>query len=207
MQIRLYISLLFQLLGGQYQLFVPCFAEASCQRFLQKAVYRQSELSALLHGSTADVPAVVVECGDTACQCSLADRVEGAAYGLAERAAVVLAIVLAVTPPVFLEHTEAAAVLMAREHAVLAAHYACHESPLNIGVSHSLTVYDVLRRSRQSMPHIVEHVFYFSHLVERYRCTGIAFHAACAVAGIKVAAEALRQYVRRDQNAANIYYR
>ena len=60
---------------------------------------------------------------------------------------------------------------------------------------------------RQFRPHLVECIFYGSHLVESNRCAGISLDATLSMARFKVAAKAFRQYFGRHKNITDLYYR
>lgn len=70
--------------GNGTQFVIPFLTETAHQRTFEEAVYAQSQLAALLHCVLAHIPAVVVERHGAVLEPLLADRVEGARYGLDE---------------------------------------------------------------------------------------------------------------------------
>ena len=105
-----------------------------------------------------------------------------------------------------LQCAQAAIVLIAREHAVLAAHDACHQVAVGVVVGHALLIYHGLRLCCHVVPNAVERVFYACYLFQCDWCSCIPFHAADAFACVKVAAEVLCDDVRRDQYVVDVQY-
>lgn len=75
---------LVQLGNGGFEFGIPLLAETACQRFFQKFIHGQSQFLAFGACCLADAPAVIVEAGQAVGKFLFADRVESAAYGLAE---------------------------------------------------------------------------------------------------------------------------
>ena len=178
------------------ELVVPFLPEAAHERPFKEAIDGQTEFATLLHGIVADIPTVVVEGYGTVGEAFLADGVEGARDGLDE-------LCLALTVGAF-EGAEAAAVVVAGEDAVLAAHDAGDEVALTVGVGYALLVDDGLRLCRHIAPDGVEGTLYAGYFVEGDGCAGVAFDAADAFAGVEVAAELLGDDVRGDEDGVYI---
>ena len=103
-----------------------------------------------------------------------------------------------------LQGAEAAALVITGEHAVAATHYAGDKLAVDVGVGHALPVDDGLGRRAELGPHLVESVLNSHHFVERDRRTGVALHAALALATLQVAAKLLRDDVGGYKHIANL---
>jgi hypothetical protein len=95
-------------------------------------------------------------------------------------------------------------IIIAGEHTILTIHNTGDEVTLLISIGYSLLVDNGLRRSREVTPHIIDAILNLHHLVERHRGTSIAFYAAFTLAHLQVAAEQLREDVRRDKHSPNL---
>ena len=98
-----------------------------------------------------------------------------------------------------LKGTETGVALIACKHTVLTSDNACDQVAVAVGISHTLAVQDSLRRSREVIPHHIERSLQIADFIEGYRCAGVAFDAACALAHVKIAAELYRENIGRNK--------
>lgn len=178
------------------QLLVPFLAETSDEWLLEESIDGHVQLLAKGYGIAADGPSVVVESHQAIGELLGADGIEGAGEGFGE-----CRLSLAVC---FLQHTEAIAVLMAGEDAVLTPHDACHQVAFLVGICHPLAVDDGLRLGRHLVPNGVEGVFYLGYLVGGDGCSRIPLDATDALALGIVATEPFCQDVGREQYVAHL---
>ena len=87
-------------------------------------------------------------------------------------------------------------ILVAGKHTILTIHDARHQIAFNIGISHALLIYDSLGRSREIIPNHIQRILYLHDLIQGNRSSRIAFNAAFALAGIKVATEFFGDNIR-----------
>ena len=87
-------------------------------------------------------------------------------------------------------------VLIACEHTVFSMHNTCHQFAFRIVISHTLAVYNALRRCRQIAPNYIEGIFNFSDFIESYGRSCITFYATSPLAFLVIATETLSQNIR-----------
>ena len=75
-------------------------------------------------------------------------------------------------------------------------HNTCHQFAFRIVISHTLTVYNTLRRCRQIAPHNVKRIFNFTDFIESYGRSCITFYATSPLAFLIIATETLSQNIR-----------
>ena len=87
-------------------------------------------------------------------------------------------------------------ILVAGKHTILTIHDARHQIAFNIGISHALLIYDSLGRGREIIPNYIQRILNLHNLIQGNRSSRIAFDAALALAGIKVATEFFGDNIR-----------
>ena len=186
------------------ELLIPRLTKATDKRFFEKLIYGKAKRLPFFYGITAHSPFVIIQTYQSVAEILFTNGIKGTADRLAEtRLATAIG---------FLQGTEAAVlyrlpigalhVFIAGEDTILASHNTRHQVAILVGIGHTLVVYHALCRSGEHRPYGVETLLNASYLVYRDRCAVCAFHTADALALLIVAAEPLRQDVRRNQYVA-----
>ena len=166
------------------------------------------QLTSLLYRVLADVPPMVVDAHQASVKLFLADGIERARDGLGPLGLASVAGALQRAEAAVVDGVAVVAVgevLVAGKYAVFSAHNARHQVAVGIRVGHALLVDDALGRCGEILPHGVERFLNRADFIERYGCSGVAFHAACALAFVEVAAKLLGKDIGRNQYVANLY--
>ena len=177
---------------------VPFLTETADERVAKEHVDGEMKLTAFLHCRLADVPPMVLKPHKAVRKGFLAYGIHGTGDGLAPSRTAF--------PEGLVRGTITAAVCtIAGEHAVLTIDNAGHEVAFAVRISHTLCVNETLRLGTQVGPYFIEHPFKLDHFIQVQGGTAVAFHAALALACIKVAAEAFGEYFGGEDDIANLY--
>ena len=187
------------LFGYGAEFIVPRLAETTNEGVFQELINFKTQATTVFDGRAANVPTVVLQPYESACKAFFANGIKRTGYGFAP---------LGATFAKGLVGGAKAATFGAvtGEHAVLAVDDASHEVAFAIGIGHAFAVDDALGSSTEIVPHIVEHVFEFAHFVEGKGGSAVAFNAANAFAGIKVAAKMFGQNFGGENYVAYLQY-
>ena len=180
-------SLIGELLGHEFQLGIPVFAEAADEGFFQELIDREVFFLSFEDGHLAYVPTVVVE-GTVGAVLAYANGIEVARYGLVERHAALSVGALDGAVAAF-------TLVVAGEHAVLAIDDGGHEFATGVVVGDALTLDDLAGLGQQLVPYLGQQGLDLFHLVGGDGCARIALDAAGTVATLKVAQKLLFEYV------------
>ena len=91
------------------------------------------------------------------------------------------------------------------KNTVLSSYDARHKVPLLISIGHTLLVDDTLRRGREVTPDSIQTLLNLRDLIEGDGSPCIALHTALSLADAQIAAELLRQNLRREEYITNLY--
>ena len=167
------------------------------KRLLQEFVDSDAFTAALFEGAAADVPAVEVEGCQAVAEHRGPDGVEAAGDGLHEGASA-----SAVRP---FDGAEAATFLKAGVGALLAS---VEEGSHDIAVAVDLEIagFRNLLPAGGTHPRFVFRVVLFElgGLLFQERCAAVSDDAACTATALVIAAETLREYLRRDQDIPDL---
>ena len=186
-----YISLFAEFAGHKATFIPPLLAEGTQERLLEELIDWQFQISSMLTGWLADIPAVVVDGQHTA---HLADpcRIEGTGKGLqVGKTSLTMGTV---------DGAESGTVLTANgKHTFPPSHDTYGQIPLLAHIDHPLFVQNTACCGREFTPQLLSGLLESFHLIDFGRSSLISIHTTAPPTAAEVAAEALPEEVERDE--------